>query len=199
MAGEDHAWQRLGGCDPAEVCMRAAVTYSREQGYGVPVFGFPIYADPETCTLSPSGPETELFLNKMAYFSRLSVLFYLLDAQSLSPTGRLLKPAELKTGQLYSSGSHILPLDPVASRFASDPEGFLAQGARFGGEPRAYGDAAVELLPLPRVPITMILWEQDDEFAARCSLLFDAVCELQVPPDILWSVAMMSALVMLRG
>ena len=199
MAGDDHAWQRLAGCDPAEVCLRAAVTHSEEQGYRVPVFGFPIFADPKTRTLTPSGPETELFLNKMAYFSRLSVLFYLLDARNLPPTGRLLKPAELKTGQLYSSGSHILPLDPVASRFANDPQGFLAQGARFGGEPRNYGDAAVELLPLPRVPITLILWEQDDEFPARCSLLFDAVCELQVPPDILWSVAMMSALVMLRG
>ena len=34
--------------------------------------------------------------------------------------------------------------------------------------------------------------------SARSYLLFDEVCELQLPPDILWSVAMMSALVMLQ-
>ncbi len=49
------------------------------------------------------------------------------------------------------------------------------------------------------VPLTLILWQEDDEFPARCSLLFDETCELQLPPDILWSVAMLCSLVMLRS
>ncbi len=199
MLGEEPAWQRLAGSDPADVCLRAAVEYSPEKGYNVPVFGSSIFADPATRTLSPSGPESEFVLTKTAYFSRLSVLHYLLGAQRLAPTGRLLKPTELKSGQIYLRGSHLLPLEPIAARFSADPEGFLAQGARFGGQPRAGGDAAVELLPFPRVPITLILWQEDDEFPARTYLLFDEICEMQLPPDILWSVAMMCALVMLRG
>jgi len=196
--GEEQAWEELAGCEPADVCDRAAVEYSKEQGYVVPVFGLPVVLDMKARTMRASSPESELVLTKTAYFSRLSILFYLLRAQKIAPTGRLLKPSELKTGQIYLQGSHLLPLEPIAARFSSNPGAFLAQAARFGAQPRQYGDAAAELLPFPRVPIVLILWREDDEFAARSYLLFDEVCELQLPPDILWSVAMMCALVMLQ-
>jgi Domain of unknown function (DUF3786) len=196
--GVEQAWEELAGCDPADVCGRAAVQYSEDHGYVVPVFGSPIVLDMKTRTMSASSPESEFVLNKTAYFSHLSILFYLLRAQKIAPTGRLLKPSELVSSQIYLKGSHLLPLEPVAARFGSDPEAFLAHAARFGGRPQQFGDAAVELLPFPRVPIVLILWLEDDEFAARSYMLFDEVCELQLPADILWSVAMMCALIMLQ-
>jgi hypothetical protein len=196
--GEEHAWEELASCDPAEVCDRAAVEYSEEHGYVVPVFGHPIVLDMKARTMTGSSPEAEFLLTKTAYFSRLSILFYLLRAQKIAPTGRLLKPSELKSNQIYFTGSHLLPLEPIAARFSSGPEGFLAQAAKFGGQSRQYGDAAVELLPFPRTPVVLILWLEDDEFPARSYMLFDEVCELQLPPDILWSVAMMCALVLLQ-
>lgn len=198
MQGEAQAWERLAACDPADVCARAAVEFSTDEGYTVPVFGHPIVVDPGASTMQASSPESEFVLTRTAYFSKLSILHYLLGAQKIAATGRLLKPTELKSGQIYLHGSHLLPLEPIAARFADDPAGFLDQAARFGGEPRAYGDAAAELLPFPRIPITLILWLEDDEYAARTYLLFDEICELQLPPDILWSVAMMCALAMLR-
>jgi hypothetical protein len=198
LLGEEQAWEDLANSDPSDVCERAAVEYSAELGYVVPVFGLAIVVDVKTRTMSASSPESEAVLTKMAYFSRLAILFYLLRAQKIAPFGRLLKPSELKSNQIYLKGSHLLPLEPVAGRFGSDPKAFLAQAARFGGRPRQFGDAAVELLPFPRVPIVLILWLEDDEFAARGYMLFDEVCELQLPADILWSVAMMCALVMLR-
>ena len=198
MQGEQQAWEELSGCDPADVCARAAVEYSEERGYTVPVFGHPIVLDMKARTMTGSSPEATFQLTKAAYFSHLSILFYLLRAQKIAPTGRLLKPSELKSNQIYFTGSHLLPLEPIAARFSSDPEGFLAQAAKFGGESRQYGDAAVELLPFPRTPVVLILWLEDEEFAARSYMLFDEVCEFQLPPDILWSVAMMSALAMLQ-
>jgi hypothetical protein len=196
--GEQQGWEELAGCDPAEVCERAAVEYSGETGYVVPVFGLPILVDTKARTMAGSSPEAEFLLTKTAYFSRLSILFYLLRAQKIAPAGRLLKPAELKSSQIYFTGSHLLPLEPIAARFGSSPDGFFAQAAKFGGESRQYGDAAVELRPFPRTPVVIILWLEDDEFPARCYMLFDEVCEFQLPPDILWSVAMMSALSMLQ-
>ncbi len=50
---------------------------------------------------------------------------------------------------------------------------------------------------MPKIPVTLILWLQDEEFPARADLLFDSSCELHVPIDIIWSIAMMSTLVML--
>jgi len=199
MLGEAQAWKLLAARDPSEVCERAAVVFVAEAGgYQVPVFGSRITVDPSAQTMTGSCEESELPLTKNAYFSRLSVLHYLLGAQKIAPSGRLLKPEELKTGQFYAQGSHLLPLDRVAARFSRDPEGFTAQAGRFGGRPQTFGDVATVLMPFPRVPVTLILWLEDDEFPARCSLLFDDTCELHLPADMLWSVAMLCALVMLR-
>jgi hypothetical protein len=43
----------------------------------------------------------------------------------------------------------------------------------------------------------MILWLEDDEFPARADLLFDAAVDELAPPDIVWSVGMLTTLVML--
>jgi hypothetical protein len=75
----------------------------------------------------------------------------------------------------------------------------VAAGARFGGVPAHHGDAALELRPLPKVPTTVILWTEDDEFPARADLLFDASAPLHLPLDILWSAAMMTVLVLIQG
>jgi hypothetical protein len=198
--GVDKAWEALAACDPQEVSERAQAERAKDgQGYILRVFGHPISVDIGTRTLGGDGPESEFVLTKTAYFSRLSILHYLLGAQKIEPTGRLVNPVDLKTGQIYLKGSHLLPLEGIAARFSADSAAFLDQAARFGGERRDYGDVSVELRPFPRVPVTLILWQEDEEFPARSYLLFDETCEQHLPPDIVWSVAMMSALAMLKG
>jgi hypothetical protein len=68
-----------------------------------------------------------------------------------------------------------------------------------GAQIASLGDAAIRLYPLPRVPVTMILWLEDEEFPARTALFFDSTVDFQVLlSDIVWSIAMMSTLVMLE-
>ena len=199
MQAEEKAWELLASLDPREVCGRALAGFDPSAGaYAVSVFGMPVAVAPARRTISGSGPDSDVILKKMGYFSRLSILHYLIGAQAQPLAGHLVKPADLKVGLLYFTGSHVLPLDALAVRYARDAEGFLKQGLRFGGEPRAYGDAAVEIHPFPRLPVTLVLWCEDDEFSARADLLFDATCERHVPADILWSVAMLSVKMMLQ-
>jgi hypothetical protein len=56
---------------------------------------------------------------------------------------------------------------------------------------------AMKLYPLPKIPVFLILWLKDEEYPPRADLLFDSTCEAQVPLDIIWSIAMLSVLVML--
>jgi hypothetical protein len=100
-------------------------------------------------------------------------------------------------GDIFTRGSHVLPLDSVAKRYGKDPEEFMGKGKRLEGEPVKMGDVSIQLLPLPRVPVILSLWREDEEFPARVDLFFDSTCELQLPTDIIWSVAMMSVLIML--
>ena len=62
-----------------------------------------------------------------------------------------------------------------------------------------FGDASVKLYPLPRVPVTLVLWIEDDEYEARVDLFYDSSCDFQIElSDIVWSVGLMCALVMLE-
>ncbi|OGV84927.1 MAG: hypothetical protein A2340_04695 [Lentisphaerae bacterium RIFOXYB12_FULL_60_10] len=193
MQAEDHAWNLLAGLDPGDVCVRSLSTFDPSAGtYAVSVFDMPVTVAPAARTVSGTRPDSELILKRMAYFSRLSILHYLIAAQDFPLAGRLVGPADLMAGgEFYTAGSHRLPLHAVAAGYARDAKEFLMRGIRFGGKPRPHGDAAVELLPFPRLPVTIILWLENDEFTARADLLFDATCERQVPPDILWSIAML--------
>lgn len=197
-SGEALAWERLAAADPADVARRAGVTHDPARGcYALESFGRTFAIRPGAREIRADGPEGELLLARFAYFFRLSALWYLVRAAEAPPTGTLVKPSGLPGGEIYFRGTHVLPLEKLAGKYAADAPGFLAAGARMGGRAAAYGDAAVELRPLPRVPTTAILWTADEEFPARADLLFDASAPRQLPLDILWSVAMLSILVLL--
>jgi hypothetical protein len=145
-------------------------------------------------------PEGELFLGKLKDFFRLSVLWYFASSKDIPFSGRLVKPTDVRGGQRFSTGTHVLPLDKIADKFARDPDGFVSQGMKFGAEKiEGLGDAAIRLYPLPRVPVTILLWIEDEEFPPRVDLFFDSTCDFQITlSDIVWAAATMCALVMLE-
>lgn len=62
---------------------------------------------------------------------------------------------------------------PILSTFGFDKHTFLDTGIAMGGKKEDYGDASFTLYALPRVPITFILWEGDEEFPSSLKILFD--------------------------
>jgi hypothetical protein len=196
--GEEKIWETLAGLDPAEVCRRTDATFDTGSGlYRLKSFGKDFSVSTLERTLLSHSPGGEIFLQRLGYFFRLSVIGYLALAKDVSSTGRLINPVNMKSGQLFFRGSHVLPLDRVAEKYGEDKEGFLRRGAELGGERLGYGDASMRLLPLPRVAVVPILWTADDEFQARADLLFDSSCEVQLPIDLIWSIAMLGTLAMI--
>jgi hypothetical protein len=196
-SGEEKAWNILRGLNPADVCRNAAVEYDNAAGiYLLKSFGMDISIDPEKNTIYSSAPEAGLLLDRLGYFSRLSILFYLTSAKDIPLSGKLVQPANLRGGHIFFRGTHVLPLDKLALKYGKDPGGFLKRGRDLGGKELKYGDASVQLFPFPRIPVVLILWQEDEEFPPRVDLLFDSACESHLALDILWSVAMMSLLIM---
>jgi hypothetical protein len=62
---------------------------------------------------------------------------------------------------------------PLVTTFGFDRHAFLDTGLSLGGKREDYGDASFTLHALPRVPITFILWEGDEEFPPSMKILFD--------------------------
>lgn len=198
MPGEEKAWEILSGIDPAVVSRNASAVYDEANNYYiVRSFCCNFIVKPEERIILNNSQQGEILLKKYPYFFIHSCLRYLIHAKDIPLTGRLIKPANVKGGDLFFRGSHILPLDGLAKRYGEDRQSFLKKGDELCAEVLNYGDASVRLLPMPKIPVTLILWLQDEEFPARADLLFDSSCELQVPIDIIWSIAMMSTLVML--
>lgn len=197
-AGEEKIWETLAALDPDEVCGRTDASYDAASGlYMLRSFGRDFHISPQEEKIFCRSPGSEVFLQKLGYFFRLSVIGYLAIAKGVAPTGRLITPINMRSGQLFFRGSHILPLDRVAEKYAGDRDGFLKRGEELNGERLGHGDASLKLLPLLRVPVVQILWLADDEFPARADLLFDSSCEVQLPIDVIWAIAMLSVLVML--
>jgi hypothetical protein len=160
-------------------------------------FGMDIQINPEEKTIKSLASSGQNIIEKYGYFFKHSCLWYLACAQDVPLAGNLVKPVNIKGGEMFFRGTHLLPLDSLYRRYGTGKEDFLNKGEELCAESLDFGDASLRLLPMPRVPVTLILWLADEEFPPRADLLLDASCESQLPIDMIWSVSMLSILVML--
>ncbi|MFC1899774.1 DUF3786 domain-containing protein [Chloroflexota bacterium] len=198
LAGEQPAWEILSELDPKDVCIRTKITFDDPTGaYILKSFLQDIVIAPKNKQIYGNSSISNFLLKEVGNYFRLSVLWYLISAKDISLSGTLIKPADMPGGQIYSKGSHALPLDKIVEKYGTDLQGFLKKGMELGGERLNFGDVSLRFYPLPRIPVSILLWENNEEFPARCDLLLDSTCKLQLPVDIIWSTAMMSTLIIL--
>lgn len=196
--GEQQAWKILAELDPEDVCVRATVLFDKTAyQYILKSFSQDIYIFPKEKNIFAISPTANLLLNSLGRYSRLSILWYLINSKDISLSGELIKPGDLSGGAIYLKGTHVLPLDKLAEKYSGCIGQFIKRGVELGGEELGFGDASIRLWPFPRVPVVLIIWKGDEEFPARAYLLFDSTCQVQLPADVIWSTATMSLLVML--
>jgi len=198
-SGENKAWEILATLDPKDVCKTASVLYDPASGcYLVKSFAMDFYVSPGDKNIFSHDPASGVLLQRLGDFFRLSMLWYLVNAKDVPCTGRPVKLQNIKGGDIFTKGSHVLPLEKVAQKYGNDKNRFIEKGKKLGGVVlEKYGDASVRLLPFPKLPIIITLWTADEEFPAHADLMFDSTCELQLPTDIIWSIAMMTVLILL--
>jgi hypothetical protein len=193
--GEDQSWAKLATLDPVKVCRRTAARFDEQaETYSLESFGCDISISPRDKKIFSSSPNGDDLLSKVD--ASLTLLWYLASSHSLPLSGKLIKPGSLPGGQIFAKGTHVLPLEPLAEKYAYAPEAFIESGIKWGGEVLDYGDAAVQIWPLPQVPTTLVLRTADEEFPALVNLLLDSSSEFQLPTDIIWATCTMSALIL---
>jgi hypothetical protein len=196
--GEERAWEILRDADPLGICRNAAVSFDEKtNAYLLRSYCMDFQIKPEEKTIKGMTFSGQGIIERYGYFFKHSCLWYLVCAQNIPLTGNLVKPVNIKGGEMFFRGSHVLPLDSLAKRYGAGKEAFLNKGKELCAESLNFGDASLKLLPMPRVPVTLILWLTDEEFSSRTDLLLDASCEIQLPIDIIWSISMLSVLAML--
>ena len=117
----------------------------------------------------------------------LATLVYLNNVDGVYPLGRdIVGIADLKQGSFFT-GPHELRTASLLKRFGDDPEGFRKSGKALDGQLLEMADAAVRLLPFPRLPLYYLLWTGDEEFQPRLKVLCDRTIERFLPADAIWA------------
>lgn len=105
---------------------------------------------------------------------QVSILHYLAQATAAAPTGRMITFREIPSGDFYYEPFRKRAQLPLVNTFGPAPEGLLAAGEKLGGTKEDMGDVSVTFPLFPKVPITLVLWRGDEEFAPEGNILYDA-------------------------
>lgn len=181
-------WEQLDKLDGIETAQRAKCQYlSNPERYIVTLLNAEYVVNlsdrsiVSTRSDSPEGPAE--------FLEQLCILAYLINAQDIPLADKLAGPETLQSGQFFFRGLHSLPTKKLEQAFGRRPEVLHHISAQFDAKRYEFGDASIRLYVLPRVPLTIVIWRQCEEFDARASILFDQTAASQLPLDALLAAA----------
>jgi len=123
-------------------------------------------------------PNVEVLLadsqEEVSIRDRVLILHYLLSAKGTPITNKLIAFKELPGGDNYFRTFSKRAIEPLMEHFGEQSHLLIDTTGKLGGHTVAYGDVAVTVNAFNRVPITIVLWQGDEEFPAQGDILFDA-------------------------
>ena len=193
---DPNLWKKLSSMDVSEVCARAAVKYDQGCGcYHIPflhrIYGCYPQSHLIACFDHDGSP-------KLSFQFYLVLLTYLIRSRPIGLAGRMVTGSEIKGGDFFFKGPHVLFTHPLEKRFGQDGQTFEEIGRRLGGSETEFGDVSFRLWPLPKIPLGYILWVADEEFPARLVVTFDLSIEEHFPLDVIWALVNLVGGAMLR-
>ncbi|MBN1644097.1 MAG: DUF3786 domain-containing protein [Dehalococcoidales bacterium] len=106
---------------------------------------------------------------------QILILHYFTQAKGTPLTGRQITYRDLPGGLVYYPTFTKRTIEPLTGCFGKDAMNLLRAGKLFKARQGEFGNISLVIDAFPRVPVTVILWEGDDELAPQVNLLFDAV------------------------
>ncbi len=120
------------------------------------------------------------------------LLHYLTMANPVKISGEWIAYQEVPDGKFYLDAFVRRAKNPMVQGFGNNPE-LLVKLAKevYGAALLDQGDVGVAIQALPLVPVALILWKGDDEFAPEGTILFDrTVSQVLSAEDIAWLAGM---------
>lgn len=114
---------------------------------------------------------------------KVVLLHYLLTATGHPLSGHLVSFKEIPGGMIYLQPFNGRVLGAFKAFFGKDAKRLLRAGEQVGGRVAKFGDAAITLDILPRVPVTYVIWQGDEEFPTNATALFDASAQYYLPTE----------------
>ena len=176
------AVKKFTGLDPEDMAARSGAIYNRHSGlFEINYFGSPYMVNTGGKVWRAERPEEDVPFN-----DRTLIVQYLSEAAGLPPRGRWLSFLELPDGAHHYAPLQTDAMLPLAEVFGKRPESFSEAALFYGGRPLDMGDYSFFMPVFPRLPLALILWEEDEEFSAKSNILFDSVSPAHLTTAALW-------------
>jgi len=105
---------------------------------------------------------------------KILILHYFTLAKGTPAVGRLITYKQLPGGMSYFAAFSQRTVTPLVNHFGQNPELLIGVAAKLGGRETNYGNVSVTINAFDHVPITLVLWQGDEELAPNGNILFDA-------------------------
>jgi hypothetical protein len=121
------------------------------------------------------------------------LILHYLSAQEVPPAaGQWISYREIPGASFYFGAFVKRAVAPLKKVFGRNIPGFSRAAGILNGIKIESGDAGFEFRVLPAVPLQLILWEGDDEFAEEANILFDKnIGRIFSPEDAAWLAGML--------
>jgi len=105
---------------------------------------------------------------------KILILHYFNRAKGTPLTNKVIAYKELPEGTIYSPTFSKRAIKPVLDYFGKEPAQLIDVAQKLGGHRTDYGDVAVTINAFSHVPITLVLWQGDEEFPPNGNILLDS-------------------------
>lgn len=102
------------------------------------------------------------------------ILHYLKEAGGTPPTGRLIDFRQIPSGIFYYPVFQATVERPLLETFGDDPAEFVKAAEKLGAKRAEFGSFSARIPVFPKVSITFVLYEGDEEFPPSSKVLFDS-------------------------
>jgi len=112
--------------------------------------------------------------NEVLIKDKVLILHYLTLAKGTPLANKMITIKELPEGANYFPTFSKRAIEPLLDHFGKEPHRLVDAAGKLGSYKVDYGDVAVTINAFSYVPITLVLWRGDEEFASAGSIIFDS-------------------------
>lgn len=105
--------------------------------------------------------------------NKVLILHYFTQAKGTLIANKMISFKELPEGVNYFPSFAKRTIKPLLGHFGQEPHRLVDAAIKLGGHKVEYGNVAVTIDAFSYVPVTLILWRGDDEFAPSGSIILD--------------------------
>jgi len=132
-------------------------------------------------------PDVEISLmgreEKVPMRDKILILHYLTMAKGTPLSNKVITYKELPEGVTYFPTFYQRAIKSLVNYFGNEPHRLLDVAGKLDGHKADYGDVAVTINAFSRVPITLVLWKGDEEFAPEGNIMFDSTISDYLPTE----------------